>query len=198
MSDVPDELVDGLRELAERELPPPAERFEAGVRQTLRWDERRRRGQRRRLVVAGCLIGLLAALGVALALPVTARYLPLPIGHELRRLDSQASGLQARLAAQAAADVRLRHQLAETVLVDSRRAPPRRGIGQGADRGPRRGARGRSGWVWVGPRRRRARGSRAVVAPPLASAPSSTRPELDAQRAAVALIPVTGSGRRRS
>jgi hypothetical protein len=168
-----------LRELAERELPPAGERFATGLRQTLRWEQRRRRGQRRRLLAIGCLTGLLAALAVALALPVTARYLPLPVGRELRRLDAQTIGLRAQLVAQAAADVRLRRQLAQTVLVDAaaarhakarRRAPHPTGSSAG-----RTSSYG--GWVWVGPGPTSSPGAgRPVVAPPLASAPGTPPP----------------------
>ena len=118
MRDDPDDLVAGLRELAEREVPPPGERFEAGLRQTVRGEQRRRRTQRRRLAAAGALIVVLAALAVALALPVTARFLPLPVGHELRRLDAQTSDLQAQLGAQPVAQAQLRRQLAARTVFD--------------------------------------------------------------------------------
>jgi len=112
MSDDPDELAVALRELAEREVRPAGDRFQAGLRQAVRWEQGRRRTQRRWLIAAGCLTALLAALGVSLALPATARYLPLPVGSELRRLDDRTSTLQAKLTRQAAADVMLRRQLA--------------------------------------------------------------------------------------
>ena len=51
MSDDPDELAAGLQELAEREAPAAGERFEAGLRQALRWEQRRRRNQSRWLLV---------------------------------------------------------------------------------------------------------------------------------------------------
>ena len=175
MPDAPDELVAGLRELAERELPPAGERFEAGLRQTLRWEQRRRRGQRRRLLAIGCLTGLLAALAVALALPVTARYLPLPVGRELRSLDAQMSSLRAQLVAQAAADVRLRRELAQTVLVE--KASARHAKARHPVRHRSAGATGRTwsygGWAWVGPTPAPSTSGRPVLAPPLASAPST-------------------------
>ena len=111
MPEIPDELAAGLLELAEREVPPAGERFEAGLRQAVRWEQRRRRSQRRWLVTVGCLTALCVALAVALALPALARHLPLPVGHELRSLDAQTSDLQARLAAQAAVQASLLKQL---------------------------------------------------------------------------------------
>ena len=118
MRDDPDDLAAGLRELAEREVPPPREHFEVGLRQAVRSEQRHRRTQRRRLVTAGALIVVLAALAVALALPATARFLPLPVGHELRRLDAQTSDLQAQLGAQPGTQAQLRRQLAARTVFD--------------------------------------------------------------------------------
>ena len=101
MFDEPDELAAGLRELAEHEASVGGERFEDGLRQTMRWEQRRRRTQRRRLVAVGGLCAVFVALAVALALPGSARLLPLPVGGELRSLDAQTSDLQTRLSAQA-------------------------------------------------------------------------------------------------
>ena len=56
MSDQPDELAAGLRELAEHETSAADERFEAGLRQTMRWEQRRRRTQRRRLLAVSGLL----------------------------------------------------------------------------------------------------------------------------------------------
>ncbi len=173
MHDTPDELATGLRELAASELPPAGERFAAGVRQALRWDQRRRRGQRRRLIAAGCLIALLATLGAALALPATARYLPLPIGGELRRLDAQTSELQARLAAQAAADVELRRRLAETVLLSQASAPVKAHHRARHQTGAATQRSWSYGWVWTGRAPTATSSPHPVVAPPLASPPAS-------------------------
>lgn len=173
MSETPDELAAGLQELAARELPPAGERFADGVRQTLRWEQRRRRSRRRRLVAIGCLVGLLAALGVALALPATARLLPLPIGSELRRLDARTSDLQARLAAQAAADVELRRRLAETVLLSQASASKTHRHARHQTGAATQRSRSYGGWVWIGPTPTAGLSSHPVVAPPLASAPAS-------------------------
>ncbi len=123
MPDNPDELAADLLELAECEVPPAGERFEAGLRQVVRWEQRRRRTQRRWLVTVGCLTALCVALAVALALPVWARHLPLPVGSELRRLEAQTSGLQAQLAAQAAFQAQLRHQPAARAAPTGRARP---------------------------------------------------------------------------
>jgi hypothetical protein len=123
MPETPDELAAGLQELAERELPPAGERFEAGLRQAVRWEQRRRRTQGRWLLLAGCLTALCVALAVALALPVFARHLPVPVGRELRRLDSQTSDLQARLTAQAVVQAGLLQQLSALAVPTDRRRP---------------------------------------------------------------------------
>ena len=120
MSDDSDVLAAGLRELAEHEAPPAGERFEAGLRQALRWEQRRRRAQRRRLVALGCLAAVFVAIVVALAMPASARLLPSPVGGELRRLDAQTSDLQAQLSAQAAVRAQLSRRLAARAAVAQR------------------------------------------------------------------------------
>ena len=112
MFDDSDVLAAGLRELAEHEASVGGERFEDGLRQTMRWEQRRRRTQRRRLVAVGGLGAVFVALAVALALPGSARLLPLPVGGELRSLDAQTSDLQTRLSAQAVVWAQLRRGLA--------------------------------------------------------------------------------------
>ena len=181
MSDDPDELAVGLLELAERDIPPADGRFEAGLRQALRWEQRRRRVQRRRLLTATCLTAALVALVAALALPSCVRHLPLPVGDELRRLDAQANDLQARLAAQAAVGAQLRHQLAAQAVL-SGRGRPHRLAGQRAA-ATRRRARvtaaksWSSGWPWVrATASSGASATRPTEASPLASISSSPSP----------------------
>ena len=180
MPETPDELAAGLQELAERELPPAGERFEGGLRQAVRWEQRRRRTQRRWLVTVGCLTALCAALAVALALPVFARHLPVPVGGELRRLDSQTSDLQARLAAQASLQSSLLSQLS---LRDGRSD---RGRGPLVTR-HRRATRPSTvvpapngwsaGWAWVRPTVSPSlSAARPAEASPLGSSPSSSSP----------------------
>lgn len=178
MPETPDELAAGLQELAERELPPAGERFEAGLRHAVRWEQRRRRTQRRWLITTGCLIALCAALAVALALPASARHLPLPVGEDLRRLDSQASDLQARLAAQSAVQAGLLQQLsALAVPTDWRRpvvrhrtaTPPRTAAPAPKSWPP--------DWAWVRPASApNPSVARPAETSPLASMPSSSSP----------------------
>ena len=152
MPEIPDELAAGLQELAEREAPSAGPRFEAGLRQALRWEQRRRRRQRRWLVLGGCLIALLVALGVALALPATARYLPLPVGQRLRSLDAQTSDLQARLAAQAAVQTSLLQQLSALASPTDRRRPVARHRTTTPPRTAAPAPKSWSpGWAWVRP-----------------------------------------------
>jgi type II secretory pathway pseudopilin PulG len=167
----PDQLTASLRELAESEVSAASQRFEVGLRQAVRWEQARRRVQRRLWVVAGSAVAVLAALAVALALPATARLLPLPVGGELRRLDDQTSDLQAQLNAQAAAEVLLRRRLAGGAVV--------------VEKASRRGARHKTGqrntatqswpydWAWVRPA---TAPSTAVVASPLAATATSPSP----------------------
>jgi hypothetical protein len=152
MPEIPDELAASLLELAEREVPPAGERFEAGLRQALRWEQRRRRSQRRWLVTAGCLTALCVALVVALALPAFARHLPLPVGHELRSLDAQTSDLQARLAAQAAVQASLLKQLSAQAVSTGRGRLVARHRAATRPRAAAPAAKSWSpGWAWVRP-----------------------------------------------
>jgi hypothetical protein len=171
MTREPDELSAGLRKLAAFETPAAGARFESGLRQTLRWEQHRRRAQRRSWVAAGVGIAVLGALVVALALPATARLLPLPVGGELRRLGDQTSDLRAQLNAQAADEVLLRRRLAgEAVVVEK---PTRRGMRHTA---AHRGTPVQSwpyGWAWVPPT---SAPRPSVLASPLATAPPSPSP----------------------
>ncbi|MGZ4360529.1 MAG: hypothetical protein ACXVZW_12210, partial [Gaiellaceae bacterium] len=71
-----------MQELADREVPAADKRFEPRLRHTLRLEPRPHRG-RWPWVAAGCLACVAVAAFVAVALPATARHLPLPVGHEL-------------------------------------------------------------------------------------------------------------------
>jgi hypothetical protein len=57
------------------------------------------RRRRVALLAAACVAGVLAAVVVSLALPVTARHAPLPVGAQLRRLDDRLAALDTALAA---------------------------------------------------------------------------------------------------
>jgi hypothetical protein len=171
MCDEPDGLTASLRRLAESEVPAAGERFEAGLRQAVHWEQRRRRAQRRLWAVAGSVLAVLVALAVALALPATARLLPLPVGGELRRLDHQTSDLQAQLNAQATVEALLRRRLAgEAVVVEkATRRGARHKVGQ-------RNTPARSwpyDWAWVPPA---TTPTTAVLAPPLAATATSPSP----------------------
>ena len=152
MSDEPDELTAGLRELAEHETSAADERFEAGLRQTMRWEQRRRRTQRRRLLAVGGLCAVFVALAVALALPGSARLLPLPVGGELRSLDAQTSDLQARLSAQSAFWVVLsRGRAARSAFAGRGSLVARGGKAKGKSAGAYTPNVWSSGWAYVRP-----------------------------------------------
>ena len=178
MSDEPDELAAGLRELAEHGAPPADERFEAGLRQAMRWEQRHRRTQRRWLVAVGCLAAVLVALVVALALPASARLLPLPVGGELRSLDAQTSDLQARLSAEAAVRAQLRRRLAARSAVAGK-GPlvAQRAKATGKSAGASALNVGSFGWAYVRPTASpNPSAARPAEASPLASSPSSASP----------------------
>ena len=178
MPEIPDELAAGLLELAEREVPSTGERFEAGLRQALRWEQRRRRTQRRWLVTVGCLTALCVALAVALALPVFARHLPVPVGQELRRLDSQTSDLQARLTAQAAVQTSLLQQLSALAVPTDRHRPVARHRKATPPRTAAPAPKSWSpGWAWVRPTAAPSPGIAGPVgSSPLGSHSSSSSP----------------------
>lgn len=176
MSDDSDVLAAGLRELAEHEAPPAGERFEAGLRQALRWEQRRRRAQRRRLVALGCLAAVFVAIVVALAMPASARLLPSPVGGELRRLDAQTSDLQAQLSAQAAVRAQLSRRLAARAAV-AERSPlaARRPKAAKQSAGPSVSDLWSGGWAYVRPASSpNPAGARPAEAAPLATPQSSS------------------------
>jgi len=70
------------------------------------------RRRRVALLAAACVVGLLAALAVALSVPATARRLPLPVGRELQRLDDRTGSLNADVAATRADLAQVRAELA--------------------------------------------------------------------------------------
>jgi hypothetical protein len=181
MSDEPDELAAGLRELAEHEAPAADERFEAGLRQAMCWEQRRRRTQRRWLVAVGCLSAVFVALVVALALPASARLLPLPVGGELRSLDAQAGDLQARLSAQAATWAELRRGLAaRSAVADRGSLVARSAKATGKSAGAYAPNVWSSGWAYVRPTASpnpsvaRPAGVPTLAASPSPQSPSST------------------------
>ena len=178
MPEIPDELAAGLQELAEREAPSAGPRFEAGLRQALRWEQRRRRTQRRWLLAVGCLSAVCVALAVALALPVCARQLPLPVGSELRHLDAQTSDLQARLAAQAAVQTSLLQQLSALASPTDRRRPVARHRTTTPPRTAAPAPKSWSpGWAWVRPTAAPSPGiAGPVESSPLGSHSSSSSP----------------------
>lgn len=70
------------------------------------------RRRRRALLAAACVVGLFAALVVALSVPASARRLPLPVGRELQRLGVRTGRLNADLGATKTALARARAELA--------------------------------------------------------------------------------------
>lgn len=150
MPDDPDVLAAGLLELAEREVPPAGKRFEAGLRTAMRRERHRRRVRWRWMATAGCVAAVLVALVVALALPAVARHLPLPVGHELNRLDAQSSGLQALLVAQTADQTRLRQKLAARA-VPKAKGRLHRSVAKRKSPGTTPSV-WQDGWAWVRPK----------------------------------------------
>lgn len=121
MPERPDDLGAAMQELADREVPAADERFEPRLRHTLRLEPRPHSG-RWPWIAAGCLACVAVAAIVAVALPATARHLPLPVGRELQRLDARTQSLDAALAAQTRDLARLRAELAvRLVLVQTAR-----------------------------------------------------------------------------
>lgn len=114
MVEDPADLGAAMQELADREVPVAGPRFEPAVRLAVR-RERRRRG--RWLAALACVTVLLVAAVVAAAVPGIARHLPLPVGHELQRLDTRGASLEAELSAKRLALARARSQLAARLLL---------------------------------------------------------------------------------
>ena len=116
------ELADELRQAGDAFRPrllPPESTLQRAVVQARR--------RRLTLAVAACVAGLFAALAVAMALPATARHLPLPVGLQLRQLDDRVAGLDAVAAttqgelAKTQAELALRRQAARFVILPAGR-----------------------------------------------------------------------------